>query len=353
MPIKMVREPSSTPNISSLDDFVGLRYAYNNRNGYCIGKGSEVGYSISGSIFRVLSGRVVIQGVECDIDANGVDIQIDTVATKRYHTVYAQVSLATMTSGVFETYDTAGFPEVNPGDDLSENTIGTARVPLYRFSSLNGVISDVTKVIHSIDYSVFGKFHDGGAGVTWGVLSDAYKHKTISHLYTDDSGGVVFADDGNQTSMQIDGFFYQNEGQYQLIDTSTFNPFKTEVERRLQELGFRIGVITLCGSSYALIMHQGNYNYVNLSTDLTLSTTQIAQYLAQGTKPVIELSDGYHPKTAFTFYMGVMHATESITGGVFEVTIGTDGKGYSKTQSLSAGFREGTLRFKLNLGYES
>ena len=48
MAIEMVRIPSETPNISNTDDFVGLRYAYGNQNGYVIGKGQECSPTISG-----------------------------------------------------------------------------------------------------------------------------------------------------------------------------------------------------------------------------------------------------------------------------------------------------------------
>lgn len=152
MAIKIVREPSTTPNITSMDDFIGLRYAYGDQNGYVSKRGSELGYEISGSSFKVLSGRLVIQGVECDIDANGISILIDNVSILRYHTVYAQVSLANMTVQILETYDTAGYPDVSVGDDLFVNTTGTARLPLYRFTSTQGAISSVEKVVIPVAY---------------------------------------------------------------------------------------------------------------------------------------------------------------------------------------------------------
>lgn len=160
MAIKMVREPSDSPNITNLDDFVGLRYAYGDQNGYVLGKGSEIDYSISGSVFKVLSGRVVVQGVECDIDANGVSISIDNTATLRYHAVYIQVALADMSAYVLETYDTASYPNISKGDDLNSNTTGTARLLLYTFTSRNGVISSVAKKVEPVSYThqKFSKF---------------------------------------------------------------------------------------------------------------------------------------------------------------------------------------------------
>ena len=154
MAIKMVRVPSETPNVSNIDDFIGLRYAYGNQNGYCIGKGRELDYQTSGSTFTVLSGRFVIQGVECDIDANGVSLTVDSVSGTRYHTVYAEVSLATMSASIKSLTSTVDYPEVDSGDDLTENTVGISRLPLYHLMSNSGSVTSVTKVVPSIEHTI-------------------------------------------------------------------------------------------------------------------------------------------------------------------------------------------------------
>lgn len=154
MAIKMVREPSEVPNITNVDDFVGLRYAYQNQDGYCLNKGRELDHQISGSTFTVLSGRLVIQGVECDIDANGVSIAVDSISGVRYHTVYAEVSLATMSVSVKSMSSTVNYPEISVGDDLTENTIGVARLALYHLQSNSGAISSVTKVVNPIKHTL-------------------------------------------------------------------------------------------------------------------------------------------------------------------------------------------------------
>ena len=151
--IKMVRQPSDAPNINNLDDIVGLRYAYGNQDGYVLGKGNELGYSVNGSNFKVLSGRVVLQGVESDVDANGVTLTVDNVSELRYYTVYYQVNLATnKTSILLSNYDTATYPVISKGDDLTANTIGIANLELYHFQAQNGVINNVVKLIVGIDY---------------------------------------------------------------------------------------------------------------------------------------------------------------------------------------------------------
>lgn len=173
MAIEMVRIPSETPNISNTDDFVGLRYAYGNQNGYVIGKGQECSPTISGSKFKVNSGRLVLQGVECDIDANGVEITIDNVATKKYYTVYLQVNLATNETKILAMSDTSGYPTIESGDDLTQNTTGTATMELYHFEATSGVISNVKKIMLKIKpygETKIASFRDGGVnigGVDW------------------------------------------------------------------------------------------------------------------------------------------------------------------------------------------
>lgn len=153
MAIKMVRQPSDTPNIRNIDDIVGLRYAYGNQNGYVIGKGNELSYTIEDTNFRVNSGRVVLQGVESDIDANGVVLSVDNVSELRYYTVYYQVNMATnKTAILLSNYDTAGYPSVDSGDDLTETTTGIANLELYHFQAQNGVISEVEKLVNAIEY---------------------------------------------------------------------------------------------------------------------------------------------------------------------------------------------------------
>ena len=153
MAIEMVRIPSETPNISNTDDFVGLRYAYGNQSGYVIRKGFECSYGINGSTFIIHDGRLVLQGVECDIDANGVEITVDNVATKRYYSIYLQINLALNEVKILATYDTATYPVINRGDDLTQSQTGTARMELYRFDAINGEISNVNKTVKPIKYT--------------------------------------------------------------------------------------------------------------------------------------------------------------------------------------------------------
>lgn len=185
MAIEMVRKPSETPNIANIDDFVGLRYAYGNQNGYIIGKGQECSYTINGSKFKINSGRLVLQGIECDIDANGVEIIVDNVATKRYYTIYLQVNLATNDIKILSTFDTSTYPAIESGDNLTQNTTGVARMKLYNFDVTSGVISNVNKIVNKINYTEDVLVNKAKQAI------NSIRHEDMSYTGFRDVGGVL------------------------------------------------------------------------------------------------------------------------------------------------------------------
>ena len=152
MAISMVRKPSETPNITNIDDIIPFRYAYGNQNGYVIGRGSEVSHTVNGNQFTINSGRLVVQGVESDIDANGITLTIDSVSETRYYVVYHEINLATNTSNIKVEFDTSTYPNITEGDDLTANSSGIARLVLYKFVAINGEISNIQKEIKKIEY---------------------------------------------------------------------------------------------------------------------------------------------------------------------------------------------------------
>lgn len=184
MSIKVLREPSETPNIANTDDFVGLRYAYGDQNGYVIDKGTECSYTISGSIFKINSGRLVLQGVECDIDANGVNVTVDNVSTKRYFTVYLQVNLILNEAKILSMFDTASYPSISSGEDLTKDTTGIARLELYHFDAVDGVISNATKLVQKIAY--IG---------TWTKVDNAKNAEKVNSVKIEKPNTVLLCDD--------------------------------------------------------------------------------------------------------------------------------------------------------------
>ena len=225
MAIKMVRKPSETPNITNIDDFIPFRYAYGNQNGYVKGKGNEVSYTINGANFKINSGRLVLQGVETDIDSSGYTITIDNSSEKRYFTVYYTVNLGTNTVSINNQYSTSTYPTISSGDDLTVTTNGIANLVLYKFTAQSSVISNVTKVVQEITY-------------TGTALSD-------------------------------------------------YNISKGTIETRLTNLGFRQGAVTM-SSGYSAgtnrITRQGNYCILDL--ELFLTTAQV-QNIINGNEATI------------------------------------------------------------------
>lgn len=265
MAIKMVREPSDTPNITNIDDIIPFRYAYGGQDGFVLGRGTEISNTISGLNFTINSGRLVLQGVECDIDASGVTVTIENIATKRYYTVYLQVNLATNTATVLATYDTANYPNPPVSDDLTENSTGTAYLVLYHFTATSGVISEFEKIVQGIQYT-----------------GSALNNYDIS---------------------------------------------KGTVEERLTNLGFKQGTFTVSGTSaeyvqYNSIKKQGKYVIA------TLSIINRQGYLTVHTNDIL-IPDEFRPKedVEITSFINRIGATTGFlafitikTDGTFEVT---------------------------------
>lgn len=153
MGLRLIRQESETPNVSNHDDARMVRYAYGGYDGYVRNRGQEIGSTVSGTSFVVQSGVISLQGWEVEVDANGVSIPTSaSVTNKTYFSVYLEVNCATDTAEIKSLTDTAGFPDIPASDDLTENTIGTARLLLYHFTATGGVIADVEKLVQEIPY---------------------------------------------------------------------------------------------------------------------------------------------------------------------------------------------------------
>lgn len=217
--IKMVRQPSETPNISNIDDIIPYRYAYGNQNGYVINRGSEVSYSINGTRFTINSGRLVLQGVESDIDANGEIITIDSASETRYYSIYYKVNLATNIATIEKTYSTGSYPTISMGDDLNVITSGTANLELYRFVATNGVISNVQKVVKAIEY--------GGTALNGYDISQGTIEERLTRLGFKEGSiatGDVKISDTADTYINIDNttINIKRQGNYVLINMSLY-----------------------------------------------------------------------------------------------------------------------------------
>jgi hypothetical protein len=136
-----------------------------------------------------------LQGYETEIDANGWELDVGTIPTTQYFSIYYEVNLATQATDIKSTYDTAGYPVISSGDDLSANITGTARLLLYRVRANNGVISVVNKMVLPIQYTKDLKDDLLNGSVT-------VKNATNAENVTSKIGGVdlddIFESDGKK-----------------------------------------------------------------------------------------------------------------------------------------------------------
>lgn len=183
MALRFIRQPSDTPNVANSDDARMIRYAYGGQDGYVKNKGSEIGYQIDGSTFRVTSGVVSLQGYESEVDAGGVEISTAGASSMRYFNVFYEVNLATQTTSIKSAYSTGTYPSFDAGDDLTQNSTGTARLLLYTFTVTNNVIASVQKKVQAIPYAEINEINRKINDVT-----DTVNTLKETQLYYNDSG---------------------------------------------------------------------------------------------------------------------------------------------------------------------
>ena len=143
MALRLVRQTSATPNITNKDDTIMTRYAYGGYNGVVKAFGNECGYTAENGTFKVLGGRIIIDGWEIDIDGAGWSLNLSSVTGTQYHSVYAEINVSTEIVRLNSIYLTGSYPEVVKGDDLTATPNGTARLLLYNVKVENGSITEV------------------------------------------------------------------------------------------------------------------------------------------------------------------------------------------------------------------
>lgn len=82
---------------------------------------------------------------------------------------------------------------------------------------------DDFSMAHNHPYIPMGNFASSSTTIPgWGTLTSGNGYSSILTLTTSGSGAIAFAQKAggpdNQVSMQIDGYFYQNEGKYRVLD---------------------------------------------------------------------------------------------------------------------------------------
>ena len=90
-------------------------------------------------------------------------------------------------------------------------------------ASSNGQAYLVHRASMSVNYANYSGYAtrlDGGAIAGWGTLTSSNGFSGIAAYDWEDKGAFCWAGKSGQMYMQVDGWFYQNEGQYRVLDTS-------------------------------------------------------------------------------------------------------------------------------------
>ena len=74
--------------------------------------------------------------------------------------------------------------------------------------------------VNYANYSEYSTRLDGGDIAGWGTLTSSNGFSGIAAYDWEDKGAFCWAGKSGQMYMQVDGWFYQNEGQYRVLDTS-------------------------------------------------------------------------------------------------------------------------------------
>lgn len=151
--VKLVRQASDVPNITNRDDTRMIRYAYGGHNGFVKDFGSELDSSYTGGVFKILSGRVVLDGWEVDIDESGWQLPVEGMSGTQYYSIYLEINLVTETAEIKSTYGTGDYPSIEKGDDLTTYPSGVARLLLHTVRSISGVIIETDKKVKAIPYT--------------------------------------------------------------------------------------------------------------------------------------------------------------------------------------------------------
>lgn len=228
MSIRLVRAPSKTPNIQNKDDAKMIRYAYGGYDGVVKGFGQECAYTFENGIFKIGSGRIVLQGWEVDIDEFGWSLDLSNVTTGAYgYIVYLEVDLVNQQANLNYKFAVSGYPVIDRGDDLTTYPESIARIPLYEFTINGGEITSIYLVLPVIPYA---------KDIKESIENGKVKAKIATYASDDILKGTI--------------------------------------EERLTRLGFKSGVITFAGESYGSasytdtenngIYRQGNYVFCRI-----------------------------------------------------------------------------------------
>lgn len=302
MALRLVRQTSETPNITNKDDTIMTRYAYGGYNGIVKGFGNECGYTADNGIFKVLDGRIVIDGWEIDIDGAGWSLNLSTVTGTQYHSVYAEINVSTEIVRLNSTFLIGFYPEVTKGDDLTQTPNGTARLLLYNVKVENGVITEVVKRFEVIPYleQIAKSLFDKNNAVAVQRARNFDKNKDENGEY-----GELYL-----RFAQIGISNYQ--GTKAIAPLNGYNKDEGTIEERLTKLGFKEGSVT--GVSGATLTKQGRY--------AILTIPESAFYYTANEQKTTTLTMSFTSASKIVSYIIFQETTSNAyIGSPYEITI--------------------------------
>lgn len=195
MALRLIRKANEEPNITNTDDAVMVRYAYG-YNGVVKNYGKECAHEVTSSEFKILSGRIVVDGWEVDVPVEGEIIDFSETYGVQYVTIFAEIELVAETATIKAEFNLINYPEILKEDDLTEIPKGSSKFELYNVRVENGIITEVLSKFEIIPRlnDIGGKVKDIEDGKT--IVPKAEDANTINGLnFAYEDGSIIYKKD--------------------------------------------------------------------------------------------------------------------------------------------------------------
>ena len=285
MSINLIRKPTETPSINPSDDARIFRYACGGYDrGVIKNYGNECSYTINGRTFIINSGEIIIDGYQTEIRGLGESLTVDNISGNQYYVVYCETNLSVSgneKSEIKYIYDTAVYPTITDGDDLTQIKTGIARMVLYKFKASSGVISNVEKQFNIIEYGVVKNSNNVKETINGHNITDIFENNgtTVKAAKNIVTGGTIASDVTGVTQTDY------NENTKKRLATLEY--LYNELEKKMNKYEL---LATPNTSSYNVdnIANFNNYKFLKVYIQ-TIRTTHIIGVF-EGSKSAITVS---------------------------------------------------------------
>ena len=213
-----------------------------------------------------------------------------------------------------------------------------------------------------INYANIAGRLEGGSIATWGTLTNTNGYTNVAtYDYGDTKGAFSFAGKGGQLSLQLDGFFYQNEGRFLVLDTNNYSTYldtryytETEINNKLKEY------LPLIGGTMTGPLNFANGTWNSVGDDIAMGDYNAAGMLGLKSLNSDIPGVGFHNKSGTL--LGNLQAKGSDLYWNDQLIIhgGNNNLGYIGTTAVQAssvaqaltGITNATISNNINLGGE-